>query len=67
MTPDIGYALNRGSGVGDVPTSTTVDYEGSVSIGDLTVDITAGGNGWNGIGNPYTSAITLQDFLVQIL
>jgi len=49
-----GYSLRRS-------TNGIVTYVGAISAGSKTISLTNTGEGWNCIGNPYTSAIKLND------
>ncbi len=49
-----GYSLRRS-------TNGVVTYSGVVYSGTKTVSLTNAGQGWNCIGNPYTSAISMND------
>jgi hypothetical protein len=63
-----GYLLRRADSDGQVT------YEGTVTAGDVEFPVTAMGEGWNAVGNPFTSAIgvtsdasTAENFLTRNL
>jgi len=39
------------------PLDKTTPYEGTLNTGNQSISVTAGGDGWNMVGNPYPSAI----------
>lgn len=48
-----GYSLRRSS-------DGLITWEGSIITGSKTINLTKSGEGWNCIGNPYTSAINMN-------
>ncbi|MDP4207547.1 MAG: fibronectin type III domain-containing protein [Bacteroidota bacterium] len=53
--------LESGTGYGLQPSvATSVVYKGALKNGDFTVNVTKNGNGWNCIGNPYSSSININ-------
>ena len=57
-----GYKVGRTAG----STPETLTFTGTVQTNDVNVAVEANnGNPWNLIGNPYTSAINLQEFLTH--
>jgi hypothetical protein len=52
FTPGIGYMLRRtGDGV--------ITFSGSLNAGSISPSVTRSRNGWNAVGNPYSSSIGL--------
>ena len=61
-----GYMVRTAVSI-DSPAPTIIDFQGILNAGiiDVTLNST-GANGWNCIGNPYTSAIKIADGVVGI-
>ena len=59
FTSGTGYSLKRGS------TSGTVSFNGTINTDNVTAAVIASGNGFNLLGNPYTSYINSATFLTD--
>ncbi len=56
-----GYMVRTSVSV-DSPAPTILDFQGTLNVGNLDVTVNRTGlNGWNCIGNPYTTAIKIAD------
>ena len=61
FSPGKGYAMRRVLH----PTDGYVTFTGNcITAGQLKVAITRNSNGWNALGNPYVSAISIPSFLI---
>lgn len=58
FTSGIGYSVKRGS-------TGTISFTGTLNTDNVTAAVLAGGNGFNLLGNPYTSYINSATFLTD--
>lgn len=68
LTPGIGYRISTFSGwkpVGEASSDGSVLFKGNILTGIQNVNFTTNSDGWNLIGNPYTTALSLNTFVQE--
>ena len=68
LTPGIGYRISTFSGWkpdGEASSDESVLFKGNVITGTQNVNFTSNSDGWNLLGNPYTTSLSLNTFVQE--
>ena len=68
LTPGLGYRISTFSGLvlnDDLSSDESVLFKGNILTGTQNVNFTSNSDGWNLIGNPYTTSLSLNTFVQE--